>query len=194
MMKTLSVFCGASDGNDARYADAGRHLVRVMAERKIGLVYGAGSTGMMGVIADEMLRLGGRVTGVIPHSLFRREVVHTGITEVIEVDSMHERKARIYSLADGFVALPGGLGTMDEIFEIMTWAQLGLHQKPHGFLNAAGYFDKLLGFLDDATTTGFVRTETRAMIMDDATPEGLFQKFATFRPTKLPQVIDEEDL
>lgn len=193
-MKQLAVFCGASAGNDTRYADAGRHLARVMVARQMGLVYGAGSIGMMGIIADEMLRLGGQVTGVIPHSLFKSEVVHTGITELIAVESMHERKARIYSLSDGFVALPGGLGTMDEIFEIMTWAQLGLHQKPYGFLNAAGYFDKLLGFLDDATTTGFVRTETRAMIMDDATPEGLFQKFATFRPTKLPQVIDEQDL
>lgn len=193
-MKTLAVFCGAYDGNDARYANAGRNLVRVMAGRHMGLIYGAGSIGMMGVIADEMLRLGGQVTGVIPHSLFKREVVHTGITELITVDSMHERKARIYGLADGFVALPGGLGTMDEIFEIMTWAQLGLHQKPYGFLNVAGYFDKLLGFLDDATRTGYVRTETRASIMDDVTPEGLFQKFATFRPTKLPQVISEEEI
>lgn len=193
-MKTLAVFCGAYEGNDVRYADAGRNLVRVMAERGMGLVYGAGSIGMMGVIADEMLRLGGRVTGVIPHSLFKREVVHTGITELITVESMHERKARIYSLSDGFVALPGGLGTMDEIFEIMTWAQLGLHQKPYGFLNVAGYFDRLLGFLDDATMSGFVRPEARATIMDDVTPEGLFQKFATFRPTKLPQVMSEEEI
>lgn len=193
-MKTLSVFCGANEGNNTQYAEAGRRLVRVMAARKLGLVYGAGSTGMMGVIANEMLKLGGQVTGVIPHSLFKSEVVHTGITELIAVGSMHERKARIYSLADGFIALPGGLGTMDEIFEIMTWAQLGLHQKPYGFLNAAGYFDKLLGFLDDATTSGFIRSETRAMIMDDVTPEGLLQKFTTFRPTKLPQVIDEQDL
>lgn len=193
-MKSLAVFCGASGGNDVRYADAGRNLVRVMAGRKIDLVYGAGSTGMMGAIADEMLALGGRVIGVIPHSLFKSEVVHTKITELIAVGSMHERKARIYSLADGFIALPGGLGTMDEIFEIMTWAQLGLHQKPYGFLNVAGYFDKLLGFLDDATATGFIRSEARAMIMDDTTPEGLLQKFSTYRPAKLPHVIDEQDL
>lgn len=193
-MKTLAVFCGAYEGNDVRYADAGRNLVRVMAERGMGLVYGAGSIGMMGVIADEMLRLGGRVTGVIPHSLFKREVVHTGLTECIAVDSMHVRKATIYGLSDGFVALPGGLGTMDEIFEIMTWAQLGLHQKPYGFLNVAGYFDRLLGFLDDATMSGFVRSEARATIMDDTTPEGLFQKFAAFRPTRLPQVMSEEEI
>lgn len=193
-MKTLSVFCGASEGNDVRYADAGRQLVRVMAARKMGLIYGGGSTGMMGTIANEMLRLGGPVTGVIPRSLFRREVVHTGITELIAVNSMHERKARIYSLADGFIALPGGLGTMDEIFEIMTWAQLGLHQKPYGFLNVAGYFDKLLGFLDDATAHGFIRPEARTMIMDDATPEGLLQKFAAFHPVTLPHVLSEEEI
>ncbi len=193
-MKNLAVFCGASEGNDAQFANAGRHLVRVMAERKMGLVYGAGSIGMMGIIADEMLRLGGRVTGVIPHSLFKREVVHTGITELVTVESMHERKAHIYSISDGFVALPGGLGTMDEIFEIMTWAQLGLHRKPYGFLNAAGYFDKLLGFLDDATRFGYVRSDARAMIMDDATPEGLLQKFSTFRPTRLPQVMSENEI
>lgn len=193
-MKNLSVFCGANTGTDPRYTEAGRQLVRVMAARKMGLIYGGGSTGMMGVIADEMLRLGGPVTGVIPRSLFKSEVVHTGITELIAVDSMHERKARIYSLADGFVALPGGLGTMDEIFEIMTWAQLGLHHKPYGFLNVAGYYDKLLGFLDDAAASGFIHPEARSMIMDDVTPEGLLQKFAAFRPAILPHVISEEEI
>lgn len=193
-MKRLSVFCSAHEGNHPQFSAAARHLAQVLVDRKMGLVYGGASCGIMGVIANEVLRLGGNVTGVIPRSLFVTEVVHTGLTELIAVDSMHERKAKIYSLSDGFVALPGGLGTLDEIFEIMTWAQLGLHAKPYGFLNVAGYFDQLLGFLDHAVACGFVRSENRAMIMSDATPEGLFEKFTTFRPEKLAHVISETEI
>lgn len=193
-MKRLSVFCGAHDGNNPEFTAAARQLAQVIVARNMGLVYGGASCGIMGVIADEVLKLGGNVIGVIPRSLFVTEVVHTGLTELVAVDSMHERKAKIYSLSDGFVALPGGLGTLDEIFEIMTWAQLGLHAKPYGFLNVAGYYDKLLGFLDHAVESGFVRAENRAMIMSDTTPEGLLQKFATFRPEKLPHVMSEEEI
>lgn len=193
-MKRLAVFCGASIGNDPQFAAAARHLAKVIVNREMGLVYGGASCGIMGVIADEVLRLGGEVIGVTPHSLFVAEIVHKGLTELIAVESMHERKAKIYSLSDGFVALPGGLGTLDEIFEIMTWAQLGLHEKPYGFLNVAGYYDKLLGFLDHAVDVGFVRAENRKMIMSDDTPEGLLAKFAAFHPEKLPHVMNEEDI
>ncbi|PIR21316.1 MAG: TIGR00730 family Rossman fold protein [Deltaproteobacteria bacterium CG11_big_fil_rev_8_21_14_0_20_47_16] len=193
-MKRIAVFCGAYEGNDPRFVAAARTLGQILVSRDIGLVYGGGSTGIMGAIANEVLKNGGKVTGVIPEKLFKREVAHRGVTEFIPTTSMHERKSIIYNMSDAFIGLPGGLGTMDEMFEVLTWAQLGLHQKPYGFLNVAGYFDHILKFVDHAVDCGFVFPNCRDMIMRDATPEGLLKQFATYQPVQLPHLIDEADL
>src|SRR5262245_3779377 len=147
-MKRICVFCGSNRGSLASYEEAAVALVKTLARQGIGLVFGGGQVGLMGVIADAMLAEKGEVLGVIPRALFKKEVAHGGLTRLYEVDSMHERKRLMYDLSDGFIALPGGWGTLDEICEIVTWSQLGLHQKPCGLLNTCGFFDSLLQFLD----------------------------------------------
>lgn len=180
-MRAVCVYCGSSPGRDPAYAEAARGLGRALAARGLGLVYGGASVGIMGVVADTVLALGGRVTGVIPEALARKEVAHGGLTELLVVSSMHERKTRMAELADAFVALPGGVGTLEEIFEVWTWAQLGLHGKPCGFLNVAGYWDGLIAFLDHAVAERFVKEPHRAMLVVSDEPGELLDRFAAYR-------------
>lgn len=175
-MKAIAVYCGASSGANALYADAARALGQVLVEHNIGLVYGGGNVGLMGVIADEVLRLGGDVTGVIPHALVQREVGHTGLTRIFVVKDMHERKAMMAALADGFIAMPGGMGTLEELFEMLTWSQLGIHAKPVGVLNVNGFFDGLVAFIGHLHAEGFVRAEHAGLMMVEATPEAIVRR------------------
>jgi uncharacterized protein (TIGR00730 family) len=160
----VAVFCGSSPGLNPVYADATRDVARALVAESVGVVYGGGSVGLMGVLADEAMAAGGEVVGVIPRGLFAREIAHEGITDLIEVDSMHARKLLMYDLADGFVALPGGLGTVEELAEVTTWAQLGLHAKPVVVLDVDGFYDGLFTLLDRAVADGFLSPRSRALI------------------------------
>jgi uncharacterized protein (TIGR00730 family) len=181
-VNNVCVFCGACVGGPAVYAEAGRRLGALLAGRGLGLVYGAGHVGLMGVLADAALAAGGRVVGVIPQDLVDRELAHTALTELIVVDTMHQRKALMAERSDAFVALPGGYGTLDETFEILTWAQLGLHSKPVGLLNVAGYFDGLLAWLDHAGREGFLRAKHRDLLLVDDEAERLLDRLAARVP------------
>ena len=163
-MRRICVFCGAAAGNDSRYAAAADELGRSLASRSIELVTGGGKVGLMGVVADATLAAGGRVIGVIPRFLEEREVAHRGLTELHVVESLHERKALMHELSDGFIVLPGGFGTLDELMESITWAQLGLHAKPIGIVNVAGYFDELLALLEGAARAGFIPVAHREIL------------------------------
>ena len=176
-MKSLCVYCGSNGGASPRYAEAARALARGMVEMNLSLVYGGGNVGLMGIIADEVLRLGGEVTGVIPTALVQREVAHTGLTRQFVVKDMHERKAMMASLSDGFIAMPGGMGTMEELFEMLTWSQLGIHSKRIGLLNVDGFYDSLVGFIGHATEQGFIRPQHAAMMMVESEPGALLQRF-----------------
>ena len=169
-MPRICVFCGSTSGNKPAYAEAARALARAMAGRGLGLVYGGGNVGLMGIVADAMLAAGGEVIGVIPRTLMAREIGHTGVTTLHVVESMHERKALMADLADAFIALPGGIGTFEEWFEAVTWTQLGLHRKPCGLLNTHGFYDGLIGFMEHAWAEGFIKPETRAVVRYDADP------------------------
>jgi uncharacterized protein (TIGR00730 family) len=158
-MKSIAVYCGASLGAKPLYADAARQLARALVEHNIALVYGGGKVGLMGVIADEVLRLGGEATGVIPHALMAREVGHEGLTRMFVVKDMHERKAMMSDLSDGFIAMPGGMGTLEELFEMVTWSQLGIHAKPVGLLNVEGFYEGLVAFVRHLHDEGFVRQQ-----------------------------------
>jgi uncharacterized protein (TIGR00730 family) len=164
-----------------------------MAQRGIGLVYGGASIGVMGAVADAVLERGGQAIGVIPHSLATREVSHDGLDDLIIVGSMHQRKAKMAELSDGFIALPGGWGTFEEIFEILTWAQLGMHEKPCGLLNAASYYDHLFAFLDHAVEQKFVKEEFRPMIMMDHEPARLLDRFDDYRAPRVKKWIGAEE-
>lgn len=177
-MQRLCVFCGSSAGNRTVYADSARLLGQELAARGIGLIYGGGHVGLMGILADAVLAGGGEVIGVIPQALVDRELAHRGLTELRVVHSMHERKALMAKLADGFAALPGGFGTGDELLEMLTWAQLGIHAKPVGLLNVAGYFDSLLGWLDLAVREGFLTAENRAILKQSDRIEELMSLLA----------------
>jgi uncharacterized protein (TIGR00730 family) len=171
------VYCGANAGASPRFAEEARVLARALVERNLSLVYGGGKVGLMGVIADEVLRLGGEVTGVIPTALVEREVGHTGLTRQFIVKDMHERKAMMAQLADGFIAMPGGLGTLEELFEVLTWAQLGIHAKPIGLLNVDGYYDGLVNFVRHATEQELVRPQHAALMMVENEAEALMRRF-----------------
>lgn len=181
-MKSICVFLGANPGNDPKYAEAARAMGRELAGRNITTVYGGSNMGLMGILAESALGAGGKVVGVIPESLVKKEVAHYGLTELHIAESMHERKALMAELSDGFVAMPGGIGTMDEIFEIFTWAQLGFHAKPCGLLNIDGYYDALLGFLDNVVTEGFLRRMHREKLITASTPAGIIEAFAGYEP------------
>ncbi len=170
-MVRVCVYCGSSPGNRPEYADTTRAFCNVAADRGWDLVYGGGTVGLMGIAADTMLARGRHVIGVIPHSLFDKEVVHRGVSELVEVDSMHERKAAMAHHADAFVALPGGLGTLEEVFEALTWTQLRIHAKPCGLLNASGYYDELLAFLCHTAREGFVNQASLDLVVVEADPE-----------------------
>ncbi|HEX7183685.1 MAG TPA: TIGR00730 family Rossman fold protein [Thermoanaerobaculia bacterium] len=192
-MRRICVFCGSSPGASPAYAEAAQAMGAALAARGLGLVYGGGNVGLMGVVADAAMAGGGEVIGVIPRALEAREVAHAGITDLRVVGSMHERKALMAELADGFIALPGGIGTLEEWFEIWTWAQLGIHSKPFGLLNAAGYFDSLLTFLDRTVEERFVRTEYRAMVLVGDRPEPLLDRMAAYEPPVIPKWIDRAE-
>ena len=192
-MNSLCVFCGSSPGASPAYAQAAASLGELLAERRIDLVYGGGKVGIMGLLADACLARGGRVVGVIPAHLWSREVGHAGVSEMHVVASMHERKARMAELADGFVALPGGIGTMEEFFEVWTWGQLGLHAKPYGLLNAAGYFDPLIRFLDHMVEERFLRRDQRDVVLVDDNPAALLDRLALARPEPAQRWIEPAD-
>jgi uncharacterized protein (TIGR00730 family) len=181
-MQRLCVFCGSSAGNRDVYRESARRLGEVLASAGLGLVYGGGHIGLMGVLADAVLRGRGEVIGVIPQALVDRELAQQNLTRLEVVDTMHQRKARMADLADGFAALPGGYGTGDELFEILTWAQLGIHAKPIGLLNVAGFFDPLLAWLDHCVETGFVRREHRDFLCVSADPDELLKALLRGKP------------
>ena len=185
MMKRICVFCGSNDGRGGKYQAMAVRLGHSLAERGVGLVYGGGRVGLMGTIADAVLARGGEGGGVIPEDLVRKEVAHKGLSDLRVVGSMHERKALMARLSDGFVAMPGGFGTLDELCEILTWAQLGLHRKPCGILNVDGYFDLFLKFIDHSVSRGFVSANHRGLILESAEPDDLLDAFAAYKPLKL---------
>ena len=192
-MKRVCVYCGSSPGKDPAYREAGARLGRELAERGLGVVYGGASVGVMGAVADAVLAAGGEAIGVIPHALALKEVAHDGLSRLHVVESMHERKALMADLSDGFVALPGGWGTMEEIFEILTWAQLGIHRKPCGLLNAAGYFDGLFAFLEHAVEERFVRAEFQGLLILESDPVNLLDRFAAYEPPRVHKWITEAE-
>lgn len=184
-MKRICVFCGSSPGARPEYVEAARQLGRTLASKGIELVYGGAKVGTMGQVANAALEAGGEVIGVIPEQLVEKEVAFTELTNLQVVGTMHERKARMVELSDGFIALPGGLGTFEEFFEALTWAQLSIHHKPCGLLNVCGYYDKLIAFIDHAIEQQFVKSEYRAMVLIDEDSERLLEKFAAYQPPKI---------
>lgn len=189
-MQRICVFCGSSMGRNGAYRDAAAALGRLLAREGIGLVYGGASVGLMGTVADAVLAAGGEVIGVIPRALESKEIAHAGLSALHVVETMHERKALMAELADGFIALPGGMGTFDEFFEVVTWAQLGIHAKPFGLLNVAGYYDRLAAFLDYTVAEGFVRGEHREMIAVEESPEALLERFRARRAPVVEKLLD----
>ena len=183
-MKRVCVFCGSNAGIREEYRIAAQTLAEALARRGLGLVYGGGNVGLMGILADSMLQAGGEVIGVIPHSLVAKEVAHHGVTELRAVDTMHQRKALMNELSDAFIALPGGFGTLDEFFEILTWAQLGIHSKPSGLLNVSGYYDSLLAMLDHAVNERLLRPAHRELVIVDTDPDALLQRLTSGAPAQ----------
>ncbi len=179
-MRRICVYCGSNLGGRSLYANAARELAEVLVRHELELVYGGADRGIMGVIADAVLESGGKVHGVIPEMLRGKEMAHRGLTELHVVASMHERKSTMAALADGFIALPGGFGTLEEIVEIVTWGQLQFHDKPCGLLNIDGFFDHLLAYLDHASQEGFLRSENRQMLLSDESAAGLIRQFEQY--------------
>jgi uncharacterized protein (TIGR00730 family) len=189
----ICVFCGSNPGVNPAYKNAAAGLARLLADRKIELVYGGGNIGLMGVLADAALEAGGRVIGVIPESLMAREVGHQGLTELRVVGSMHERKALMADLAEGFIALPGGYGTFEEFCEVVTWSQLGLHAKPCGVLNVEKYYDPLLALFDHAVKEGFLRSDNRTLVLEERDPRRLLEKMSEFQASDSGKWITDEE-
>ncbi|PCC98315.1 TIGR00730 family Rossman fold protein [Halopseudomonas pelagia] len=189
----ICVFCGSSSGNQSLYLDAAQQLGTTLAKAGITLVYGGAQVGLMGAVADAAIAAGGEVIGVIPRHLVERELAHTGLTELREVGSMHERKAMMADLSDGFIALPGGVGTFEELFEVWTWAQLGHHQKPCALFNAGGYYDKLIAFLDHAMNEGFMKQAYREMLIVAPDVESLMAKVEAYEAPKVAKWMDKEE-
>jgi hypothetical protein len=192
-LASLCVFCGSSPGVDARYAEAARDFGARLARHGVALVYGGARRGLMGAVADAALGDGGRVTGVIPRGLWEREVGHTGLSELLVVDSMHERKALMAERADAFVALPGGAGTLEELFEAWTWAMLGIHAKPVALLDVDGFFAPLLAMVDHMTDAGFVRPAHRRMLLVDGDPERLLARLAAYEAPDVPRWLTPDE-
>lgn len=189
-LKNLCVYCGSSPGLGEVYLSQASALAKALVRRDIGLVYGGASIGVMGRLADEVLQRGGRVIGVIPEALATKEIAHIDLTALHITQSMHERKQMMADLADGFIALPGGIGTLEELFEIWTWAQLGLHQKPCGLLNSSGYYDGLIAFLDHMHEQGFVQTAHREMLLLASDPDSLLDRFNHYQAPRVKHWID----
>jgi len=184
-MRRICVYCGSSSGGLGDYANAARDLADVLVRHEIELVYGGASVGTMGTIADTVLELGGKVHGVIPKLLYDKEIAHEGLTALHVVNSMHDRKTMMAALSDGFIAMPGGFGTLEEIIEIVTWGQLRFHEKPCGLLNVNGYFDHLLAYLDHAQHQGFLKPQNRRMLLADADQAALVREFERYEAPKV---------
>jgi len=192
-MKRICVYCGSNPGSKPVFRQSGRELGRELAKRGLGLVYGGASVGVMGAVADGVLEAGGSAIGVLPHFFSTKEIAHGGLDELIIVNSMHERKAKMSELSDGFIALPGGWGTIEEIFEMLTWAQLGHHAKPCGLLNIDSYYEELSAFLEKAIENQFVREEYRPMIMIEDTASRLLDRFENYRAPRVKKWIGSEE-
>lgn len=192
-MRSICVFCGANPGNDPVYAAGARAMGVEIAQRGLTLVYGGGAVGLMGVVANAALEAGGEVHGVIPRALREKEIGHNDLTRLEVVDTMHIRKARMAELSDGFIAMPGGIGTFEELFEIWTWGQLGIHQKPLGLLNIAGFYDPLAAFLDSTVEAGFLKQAHRAMAMTDTEPATLLDRMGAYVPTPTYKWVEKEE-
>ncbi|BAY43225.1 hypothetical protein SAMD00079811_08040 [Scytonema sp. HK-05] len=191
-MKYVCVFCGSSMGVQPAYQQAALAMGEALARRELGLVYGGGNVGLMGTIADATLAAGGEVIGVIPDFMVAKEIAHAGLTQLHIVKSMHERKTMMAQLSDAFVALPGGYGTLEEFCEVLTWAQLGLHQKPFGLLNVNGYYSPLLKFFDQAVTEEFLRPINRSLVLEASEPENLLDLLANYQPQYVDKWIRKE--
>ena len=191
-MKRLCVFCGSRPGVRPAYREAAEALGALLAERGIELVYGGGNVGLMGIVADACLAAGGRVVGVIPRALLEWEVGHEGLTRLEVVDSMHTRKARMAELADGFIALPGGLGTFEELFEILTWAQLGFHSKPVGLLNVDAYYQPLVQMMERGVAEGFMKAENRGLLLVEDNAQALLRTMGAYHPPAVGKRIRDE--
>jgi uncharacterized protein (TIGR00730 family) len=193
-MRRLCVYCGSRPGSQPDYTEAAKHLGRTLVKRHIELVYGGASVGTMGVLADTVLAEGGHVIGIIPQAIVGREVVHRGLSDLRVVTSMHERKTLMAELSDGFIALPGGLGTLDEVFEILTWGQLGLHQKPCGLLNIRDYYRGLIDFLDHAVSERFITDVHRALLLVEEEPERLIERFERYKAPAVARWVDRTSI
>ena len=193
-MRRVCVFLGSSFGSDPVFCQMAKDIGRAIAQRGMGLVYGGASVGCMGAVAQAAMDAGGEVVGVIPQALEDKEVAKKDLNEIHVVGSMHDRKAMMAELSDGFVTLPGGLGTMEELFEVLTWAQLGFHCKPIGLLNVGGYYDGIFSFLDAAVAQGFIRPEHRDLLLQAGTPDGLLDLLAGFKPQHIPKWIQRDEL
>ncbi|BAQ72277.1 TIGR00730 family Rossman fold protein [Pseudomonas sp. TKO26] len=191
-LTSVCVFCGASTGTNPLYREAAQALGRALAERKLTLVYGGGAVGLMGIVADAALAAGGEVIGIIPQSLKDKEIGHNGLTRLEVVDGMHARKARMAELSDAFIALPGGLGTLEELFEVWTWGQLGYHHKPLGLLEVSGFYEKLSGFLDHIVGEGFVRAPHRDMLQISDSPASLLDALDAWKPSVADKWADSK--
>lgn len=193
-MKAICVFCGSNPGNEPVYAAAARAMGAEIARRGLVLVYGGGAVGLMGIVANAALDAGGEVHGVIPRALREKEVGHFGLTRLEVVETMHIRKARMAELSDGFIAMPGGIGTFEELFEIWTWGQLGIHAKPLGLLNVAGFYDPLATFLDQTVAAGFLKQTHRAMAMTDTEPTTLLDRLERYVPSATIEWVEKEEV
>ncbi len=192
-MKRICVFCGSNFGLRPAYVTAAKVMGQALVKRGLGLVYGGGNVGLMGVIADEVKSLGGEVIGVIPQALAEKELAHTDLSDLHVVKSMHERKALMADLSDGFIAMPGGYGTFEEFCEVLTWAQLGFHRKPCGLLNVEGYYSPMLILFDHAVIEGFVREQHRPLVLTDDDPGCLLDMFENYKPQHLEKWIDRSE-
>jgi len=193
-MKRLCVYCGASPGQSPEYVAAAKLLGGALAAKGIGLVYGGASIGVMGALADAVTANGGEAIGVIPRDLLKKETPHSNLAALKVVDSMHERKAMMVKLSDGFMALPGGLGTLEELFEVWTWAQLGFHRKPCALLNVRSYFEPLIAFLDSAVEEGFIRENHRSMLIVGSDPTELISLLESYQPPEVPKWLRQEGI
>jgi len=192
-INSICIYCGSSPGRLEAYGSAACALAEALVSRNIRLVYGGAGIGIMGMVADHVLKLGGQAIGVIPKALAHKEVAHKNLTELHITQSMHERKMLMAELSDGFIALPGGIGTLEELFEIWTWAQLGFHNKPCGLLNVEGYYDALIGFLDHVLSEQFVKQEHHAMLIVETSPGALLDRYSDYRPPAIRHWVGKDE-
>lgn len=193
-LKSICVFCGSKSGNDPQYQRSAIELGHLMAQRNITLVYGGGSVGLMGVIADAVLESGGQVIGVIPRQLATQELIHPGVTEMHIVEDMHTRKAKMSEYSDAFIAMPGGFGTLEELFEVVSWVQLGIYSKPMGLLNTSGFYDPLLNMVEHCIETEFIKPKYRDLIIADETPSTLIDHLQRHELPLIEKILDPEQI